>query len=252
MRARLNRHLRSNLIAYISLFVAMSGTAYSVDGSLAGRNTVGSADIMKGEVKSSDVGTNQIRSADVRNQDLAGGGLLGQDIVDGSLSGLDIFDGSISGSDIDETTLAKVPSARSADNGGTGRYQFAGSCDPESETYVDCATLTPVLSSPGRLLVIATVDAMTESDSDHMLGRCALYVNGVRYNASAIEFEGDDDGTDNSAYHRVHDNGTIVAVTTSVLAAGDGNTLAVKCNQGHLGAIQYPAARIVAVSLSAN
>ncbi len=262
MSARLRTHLRSSIVGYIALFVAMSGAAYAAT---APRNSVVSRSIRDGEVKSRDVGTNQIRSADVRNDDLAGGGLLGKDIADGSLTGGDIVDGSVAGadvadgnltgvdiltdgilgSDINEDTLDKVPAARSADNGGTGHYAN-GSCDPESTTYVDCAVLYPLtLSSEGRVLFIATVAAETETTSDHMEGACVLNVNGVLI--SSIIFNADDDESEDRG---VLENGTMVAAPPYVLYGNQ--SAVVQCNQWSAGAIQYPRVRIVAVTLSAN
>ena len=55
MRRRLLAHVRSNVIGYVALFIALGGSAYAVNGSLPGKNTVGSADIIDGEVKTSDI-----------------------------------------------------------------------------------------------------------------------------------------------------------------------------------------------------
>ena len=47
-------------------------------------NTIGSEDIINGEVRSADIGNNQIQSIDVRDDALANGGLTGADIQDQS------------------------------------------------------------------------------------------------------------------------------------------------------------------------
>ena len=62
MSARIRRHIRSNVVGYLSLFVALSGTAYAIDGPLPGQNQVGSSDIINGEVKALDLGGNAVRS----------------------------------------------------------------------------------------------------------------------------------------------------------------------------------------------
>jgi hypothetical protein len=90
MPSKLRSHLRSNVVGYVALFVALSGSAYAVNGPLAGRNTVGSADIINQEVKSADV-----------------------------------EDDGVSGADIDESSLAKVPSAGSADSVADGAVTSA-------------------------------------------------------------------------------------------------------------------------------
>jgi hypothetical protein len=58
--------------------VLAGGTAYAA-------NTIGSSDIINGQVKSADIGNNQVRSADVRDDTIANGGLTGKDIIEGSL-----------------------------------------------------------------------------------------------------------------------------------------------------------------------
>jgi hypothetical protein len=49
--ARIWRHIRSNMVGYVALLLALGGTAYAVDGPLAGQNQVGSEDIINGAVK---------------------------------------------------------------------------------------------------------------------------------------------------------------------------------------------------------
>ena len=101
MSVRIRDHIRSNVIGYLALFVALSGTAYAVDGPLPGQNQVGSADIINGEVMTGDINdTNGVRSVDVRDDTLTGGGLSGIDIANGSLRSADIGDGSLTGNDI--------------------------------------------------------------------------------------------------------------------------------------------------------
>jgi len=89
-------YFRGNVVGFVALFVAMGGTAYAV-------NTVGSADIIDGEVKSVDIGNNEIGSSDVKDGSLNTfdvHSFLGVDVVDGSLTGADISDNSLSFLDI--------------------------------------------------------------------------------------------------------------------------------------------------------
>jgi hypothetical protein len=68
----IGNHIRSNLIGYIALFLALTGgTAYALDGS----NTVFTDDIVNGEVRSPDIATASVGSGKV---------------VDGSLTGVDV------------------------------------------------------------------------------------------------------------------------------------------------------------------
>ena len=81
-------------VAYLALFVALGGTgAYAA-------NTIGSSDIIDGEVKSVDIGNNEIGSSDVKDNSLNTfdvHSFLGVDVVDGSLTGADIAGHSRSG-----------------------------------------------------------------------------------------------------------------------------------------------------------
>jgi hypothetical protein len=54
------RHVRSNVVGYIALFVALTGTAIA----LPGRNSVDSGDIRNGQVRSVDVKNGGLRYAD--------------------------------------------------------------------------------------------------------------------------------------------------------------------------------------------
>jgi hypothetical protein len=145
MRQRLRSHLTyANVISTLALFIVLGGTAYAVDGPLAGQNTVGSEDIINTEVKTADLGADsvasgkiadsQVKSADVLNDnltatDLASGSVAGAEvqdgsvanadvapnslassrILDGTLTGVDVADNSLKGADIDESTLAIGP-----------------------------------------------------------------------------------------------------------------------------------------------
>ncbi|MQA75553.1 MAG: hypothetical protein GEU88_14640 [Solirubrobacterales bacterium] len=112
----IRNHLRSNAIAYLALFFALSGTAMALPGS----NTVFSDDITNGEVKtpdlanagvtgpklsnnavnspkildqgvkSIDIGNDQVLSADVRDDTFASGGLAAVDLQANSVGSAEI------------------------------------------------------------------------------------------------------------------------------------------------------------------
>jgi len=76
MSGRISEHIRSNVVGYVAVFIAPSGTAYAVDGPLPGQNQVGSEDIIHGEVQTLDIDdANGVRSADVQDDTLQNGGL---------------------------------------------------------------------------------------------------------------------------------------------------------------------------------
>ena len=67
MSRRISNHIRSNVIAYVALFVALGGTAWAIE-----RNSV----------KSKHIVDNQVKTGDVRDDTLPGGGLNSTDIAD--------------------------------------------------------------------------------------------------------------------------------------------------------------------------
>ena len=104
-----------DVMAAIGCFAALAtGTAYAA-------NTIGSADIIDGEVKSVDIGDGEVKSADVKDQSLTTfdvSTFLGADVVDDTLTG----------ADIQESTLAKVPSSANSDSlGGQSLAQVQSS-----------------------------------------------------------------------------------------------------------------------------
>jgi hypothetical protein len=83
----IRKHLRANVVGYLALFVALSGTAVA----LPATNTVFSDDIVNGEVASRDISdTNGVRSIDVRDDDKSGGGLAAVDLARNSVGGSEI------------------------------------------------------------------------------------------------------------------------------------------------------------------
>ena len=103
VRSKGSRYVKDNLVGFLALFVALGGTgAYAA-------NTIGSTDIIDGQVKSVDVGNGEINSADVKDESLTTfdvSTFLGADVVDGSLTGDDIAKTSSLGrNEIDEASL---------------------------------------------------------------------------------------------------------------------------------------------------
>lgn len=91
--------MRTNLVAYIALFMALGGSAYAA-------NTVRSEDIVDGEVRSVDVANNGLTGNDVSNNSLTGldvAGLTGSDVTNNSLTGLDV--NGLTGSDVNDDSL---------------------------------------------------------------------------------------------------------------------------------------------------
>jgi hypothetical protein len=82
--ASIRRHLRSNVVGYVALFIALSAGAYA-------------AGLPRNSVKSK-----QIKDGQVRLNDLAVGSVDGSKVIDDSLSAADIQDGAGSGLGADQ------------------------------------------------------------------------------------------------------------------------------------------------------
>jgi hypothetical protein len=91
---RVSDHLRSNVVGYVALFFALSGSTALA---LSGSNTVFSDDIVH----------DQVYSGDVRNDTLTGGGLAAADLRKGSVGSSEVQNDSLTGTDIDESTLGR-------------------------------------------------------------------------------------------------------------------------------------------------
>ena len=164
----------------VAAFIALAGTAYAVDGPLAGQNTVGSEDIIDSEVKSADVANGSVQTADIKNDDvrssdvrddsqpdgglvgadIAADSLTGADIASGSISGVEVHDGTLTGADIAEPTLGTVPFANAANqvSGVTFRgIQFRGGPGAHRQVLnLGGLTLTADCNINGYLNVLAT------------------------------------------------------------------------------------------------
>ena len=70
MSRKFGDHIRSNVVGYLALFWLMTGTAWAVDGPLAGQDQVGTLDIINGEVKRDDLAANAVRTGTVIDNSL--------------------------------------------------------------------------------------------------------------------------------------------------------------------------------------
>jgi hypothetical protein len=108
----MRKHLTyANVMATMAFLIAIAGgTAYAA-------NTIGSSDIINGQVKSPDIDNNQVQSVDVRDDGLSGGGLTGADIADSSLTSADIANGSLEESDLGPGSVGNIALADGAVTG---------------------------------------------------------------------------------------------------------------------------------------
>jgi hypothetical protein len=115
MGEKIRSHIRSNVIGYVALFVALSGTAYATHP--GGANTISSGDIINGEVRSADIG-----SANVQNSDLAGSAVTGGKIAAQAVQSSDVLDNSLTGADIGNGAITpdeigSIPAVRADEPG---------------------------------------------------------------------------------------------------------------------------------------
>ena|SRR5437764_1841256 len=69
MVKRISAHLRGNLIAYLAMFLALSGTAVAAKALRA--NSVGSRQIKPGAVRTSDLANNAVTSPKIKNRTIS-------------------------------------------------------------------------------------------------------------------------------------------------------------------------------------
>ena len=131
MSAKIHGFIRHNILGLVAIFIALSGTAYAVDGPLPGQNQVGSEDIIEAEVQNADLGPSAVTGAKVfpstlTGSDVAPSGLTGSDIAADSLTSSDIGAGAVASSEVADGSLgtaefaASIPAARVARTSAQG------------------------------------------------------------------------------------------------------------------------------------
>lgn len=162
LSVRIGTHVRSNAVGYVALFIALGGTAWAANGPLAGKNTVGSSDIIKSEVKSADIAPNAVKSSDVATGAITAGDIAnassGSDAVNANtLDGLDAEDFA-PGTDVHVSDRQKVNDPTPGDLGAnevtlftSGSVSFVGECfDNQSLASQDQANLRVVVTGTGN------------------------------------------------------------------------------------------------------
>jgi hypothetical protein len=251
--AKLRPRSAYDVMAALALFVAIStGGAYAA-------NTVFSTDIVDGEVKTADlanagvtngklapnaVTTGKVADNNITATDIANTGNLGPAEI-GGLGSADIADNSLTGADINENSLATVTSSVLGGLGRAGLRQNGqpgpGSCDPESEAYVNCDMVAKLdLTRPARVLVIGSVRAMLDSDGSSIgAGRCRL-------GTTLGPIPGTDSATNLQSTET--DEFMTIAGVTGVFPAGPQHGFGIDCNE--IQSVQYLNSMVTAVALS--
>ena len=207
----MQKHLTyANVMATLAVvLVVAGGTAYAA-------NTIGSSDIINGQVKSADIGTGQVQSIDVK-------------------------DDGLTAADVDESTLGEVPSAQL---GGLGRSSSAGSCNPENLTDVVCAVVTRNLAAQSRLLLIAQGTGMVEAGRLRV-GTCHIGTTSGPLLATETEMSIENGPSGVAA----HDAFTLVGVTAP-LPPGQ-HSFGLDCHENQFsGGIEFKSTGITTVAIS--
>jgi hypothetical protein len=90
----IREHIRSHVVGYMALFVALGGTAAATHP--GGADTISSEDIINGQVKTNDISnSNGVRSADVRDDTESDGGLAAVDLAADSVGHAEILGGAV-------------------------------------------------------------------------------------------------------------------------------------------------------------
>jgi hypothetical protein len=98
MSGRIARHLRANVVGYVAVFIALSGTAVA----LPGKNKVDSNDLRRGAVKAK-----ALKDGAVTNPKLREGAVTSAKVDDGSLVGLDLGDATLTDSKLADNAVTR-------------------------------------------------------------------------------------------------------------------------------------------------
>jgi len=186
MSTKIRLHLRSNLIAYLALFIALGGTgAYAAQ--KLGKNSVKSKQIKDGGIKAKDIADGavsavKIGAGAVSPLVIEDGSITTAKLADGSIGGAKVADDSLTGADVDESTLSGVDAATV---GGlrVKKISYQVPFGPSVQS---------VLEYPG----IFRIDASCQASGDVLDVSAASGVNGSVISVRAIDhvFSSDTDG----------------------------------------------------------
>jgi hypothetical protein len=133
MSTRIAKHIRSNVLGLVAIFIALGGTAYATHP--GGADTISSGDIIN----------DNVNSADVRNDTLTNGGLQAVDLRSDSVGSSEVANDSLDATDLNassvtssELALGAIPS--DGINFGDGSTKLAAGSVGESELEVDSVT----------------------------------------------------------------------------------------------------------------
>jgi hypothetical protein len=93
---KIAEHIRSNIVGFIAVFIALTGTAWAV--------------------QNDSVRSRHIKDGQVKTPDLAGDAVTNPKVADDAIGSAEVIANSLTGADVQEGSLAEVPSATAADS----------------------------------------------------------------------------------------------------------------------------------------
>jgi hypothetical protein len=217
MSARIGQHIRSNVVGYVALFVALSGAAYAVDGPLPGQDQVGSDDIINAEVKTADLGPESVRSGKVLDEtlvgaDIAPGAISTSEVINGTIGAADlgsnsvgyeeiapsafnteiadsgffygIADNAIQGNEVSDNSLTGADIDETTLTALDGNDAHDQTCDPETTSYLHCVDLSFTAGQPMSILLLARYQY--HGIEDNPLGTCRTTLDGATVSSSKL------------------------------------------------------------------
>lgn len=197
----------ANVTATLALVLALgTGGAYAID-----------------RIGSGAIRDNSIRSADLRD----GRAVRGADVKRNALGGRQVRESSLAASGIVAISGSEP-----------------GSCNPETDAFVQCATTTIRLRQRARVLGVGTGGQRSENTAAK--AECAIHVDDVPQGLSANPGEETTDNTSGSAT-----NGFARTIVTEPLSVGV-HEVALACNQNGSADVRIQAPTIAAIAVGAR
>lgn len=209
----------ANVVSLMALFVALSGGAYALT---IPKASVGAKQLKKNAVTAPKIKKNAVTSPKVKNS---------------SLTGADVRNDSLTGDDLDESSIARVPSADTANSASTANalggqepsaFQTASASDARSNVAEPQGTLTPALSAtittsgPRTLTAVASVEASADGGADEDNINCRIQIDDVN-------------GANQSTYitpQPAFAKTTVVPLTMAMAVGAGTHTVLVQCGDG--------------------
>ena len=147
---RIRRHLQSNAVGYVAVFIALSGTAIA----LPGKDTVKRKDIARGAVVGKAIAQNAVKRAKINNgavgpNKLGDGAVTTAKLAQGAVTGPAIAGGAIDASKVSPGSLLGANFAPGQISDG---FLFSDASGPQNFT----------IQRPGRVYVTATVSVLCD------------------------------------------------------------------------------------------